>query len=33
MKVRRPELYGPLTESSGEEQETRTVRFEKVAQE
>ncbi len=27
IKTRRPDLYGPLTESTGKEQDTRTVRF------
>ena len=27
IKTRRPDLYGPLTESTGREQDTRTVRF------
>ena len=28
IKARRPELYGPLTERSGRERDTRSVRFE-----
>jgi predicted amidohydrolase len=28
IKARRPELYGPLVERSGKEQDTRSVRFE-----
>ena len=31
MKARRPSLYGPLTEPTGREQATRTVRFERPA--
>jgi len=29
IRTRRPELYGPLTERTGMEQDTRTVRFDK----
>lgn len=33
LKARRPELYGPIVQPIGDEKDTRTVRFEKVADE
>ncbi|NLF70025.1 MAG: acyltransferase [Candidatus Anammoximicrobium sp.] len=32
LRARRPELYGPLTQRTGREQDTRTVRFEHLTQ-
>ena len=31
MKTRRPELYQPLTEATGNEEDTRTIRFRRTA--